>query len=52
MANELKMQVVFSMMEKITAPLKKIAGGARDTGKALKDTSDRLRELNKQQNNP
>lgn len=49
MANELKMQVVFSMMEKITAPLKKIAGGARDTGKALKDTSDRLRELNKQQ---
>ncbi|MFS2115391.1 phage tail protein, partial [Herbaspirillum frisingense] len=43
------MQVVFSMMEKITAPLKKITGGARDTGKALRDTSDRLRELNKQQ---
>jgi hypothetical protein len=50
MANELKMQVVFSMMEKVAAPLKRIAGGARDTGKALKDTSDRLRELNKQQN--
>ncbi|MCP1573637.1 hypothetical protein J2S30_002016 [Herbaspirillum rubrisubalbicans] len=50
MANELKMQVVFSMMEKITAPLKKISSGAKDTGKALKDTSDRLRELNKQQN--
>ncbi|WP_432239915.1 phage tail tape measure protein [Herbaspirillum robiniae] len=49
MANELKMQVVFSMMEKLTAPLKKITAGSRETGKALKDTSDRLRELNKQQ---
>lgn len=49
MANDLKMQVVFSMMEKITAPLKRIAGGSRETGKALKETSDRLRELNKQQ---
>jgi len=49
MANELKMQVVFSMIEKVTAPLKKIGSGAGAAGRALKETRYRLRELEKQQ---
>ncbi|MFZ4876850.1 phage tail tape measure protein [Janthinobacterium sp. Mn2066] len=48
---DLKLQVVFAALDKITGPLKKIIGGASDTGKALKATSDRLRELNAQQKN-
>ncbi|MEF2269993.1 hypothetical protein JAB6_01170 [Janthinobacterium sp. HH104] len=48
---DLKLQVVFAALDKITGPLKKIMGGASDTAKALKATSDRLRELNAQQKN-
>ena len=45
---DLKLQVVFAALDKITGPLKKIMGGSSDTAKALKATSDRLRELNAQ----
>ena len=48
---DLKLQVVFAALDKITGPLKKIMGGSSDTAKALKATSDRLRELNAQQRN-
>ncbi|AYM75186.1 phage tail protein [Janthinobacterium agaricidamnosum] len=43
--------MVFAALDKITGPLKKIMGGSSDTAKALKATSDRLRELNTQQRN-
>ncbi|WP_226939160.1 phage tail tape measure protein [Janthinobacterium sp. FT14W] len=42
---------MFAALDKITGPLKKIMGGSSDTAKALKATSDRLRELNNQQRN-
>ncbi|WP_152988612.1 phage tail protein [Janthinobacterium sp. Ant5-2-1] len=48
---DLKLQVVFAALDKITGPLKKIMGGSSDTAKALRATSDRLRELNTQQRN-
>ena len=48
---DLKLQVVFAALDKITGPLKKIMGGSSDTAKALKATSDRLRDLNAQQKN-
>ncbi|WP_423221829.1 phage tail protein [Janthinobacterium rivuli] len=48
---DLKLQVVFAALDKITGPLKKIMGGSSDTAKALKATSDRLRDLNTQQRN-
>ncbi len=48
---DLKLQVVFAALDKITGPLKKIMGGSSETAKALKATSDRLRELNTQQKN-
>src|SRR5450830_638047 len=48
---DLKIQVVFAALDKITGPLKKIKGGTSETAKALKATSDRLRELNAQQKN-
>ncbi|WP_152598863.1 phage tail protein [Janthinobacterium sp. RA13] len=47
----MKLQVVFAALDKITGPLKKIMGGSSETAKALKATSDRLRELNTQQKN-
>ncbi|MDC8757498.1 phage tail tape measure protein [Janthinobacterium fluminis] len=46
---DLRLQVVFSALDKITGPLKKIMGGSGETAKALKATSDRLRDLNAQQ---
>ena len=48
---DLKLQVVFAALDRITGPLKKIMGGTSETAKALKATSDRLRDLNAQQKN-
>jgi hypothetical protein len=48
---DLKLQVVFAALDKITGPLKKIMGGSSETAKALRATSDRLRDLNAQQKN-
>jgi hypothetical protein len=45
MANDLKLQVVWSMMERVTGPLKRISGGAKDAAQAMKATTDRLTEL-------
>lgn len=46
---ELRLQVVWTALDKITGPLKKIATGSGKTAKALKATSDRLGVLNDQQ---
>lgn len=49
MSNSLKIHVVWSMLEKITAPLKNITKTSGATARALKETRDRLKELNAQQ---
>lgn len=49
MARDLKLQVIFAALDKITAPLKKIRDAASPTAKAVKTVSDRLNELNAQQ---
>ncbi|MFC0351836.1 phage tail tape measure protein [Undibacterium danionis] len=46
---DLKLQVIFSMMEKVTAPLKKIIGTSESGGKALKAMRDKLKDLESQQ---
>src|SRR5450830_1728308 len=48
-SNDLKMRVVFDMVERLTAPMKRIVSGSNEAAKAVKATTDRLRELNKQQ---
>jgi hypothetical protein len=48
---DLKLQVVFSMIEKITAPLKSIQKESGAGGKALKALRDRLKDLDTQQKN-
>jgi len=48
---DLKLQVVFSMIEKITAPLRSIQKESGAGGKALKALRDRLKELDTQQKN-
>lgn len=48
---DLKLQVVFAALDKLTGPLKKIMAGSSETAKTLKATSDRLRDLNAQQKN-
>jgi len=46
---DLKLSVVLSLIEKATAPLKSITGQATQSAKALRDTRQRLKELNKAQ---
>lgn len=46
---DLKLQVILTALDKVTAPLKKIRDAASPTSKALKATSDRLKELGTQQ---
>jgi TP901 family phage tail tape measure protein len=48
-ANSLQLKVILSVLEKATAPLKRIQGGSIGAAKALKETRDRLKELNNQQ---
>lgn len=48
---DLKLQVVFSMMEKVTAPLKSIQKESSAGGKALKALRERLKDLEAQQQN-
>jgi hypothetical protein len=43
---QLRLQVVFAALDKLTAPLKKITGESSVLGKAIKANSDRLKELN------
>ncbi|NMY95619.1 phage tail tape measure protein [Pseudomonas proteolytica] len=49
MANDLKLQVLLSAIDKATRPLKQINNGSVETARALKAARDRLKELNTQQ---
>ncbi|MGE7139653.1 hypothetical protein ACQKIE_18660 [Luteibacter sp. NPDC031894] len=46
---DLKLSVVLSLIEKVTAPLKSITGQATQSAKALRDTRQRLKDLEKTQ---
>lgn len=48
-ANNLKLQLILSALDKVTGPLKKMQGGSIGAARALKDARDRLKELNAQQ---
>ncbi|MFZ6772296.1 hypothetical protein ACO0LB_06215 [Undibacterium sp. SXout7W] len=48
---DLKLQVIFNMIERVTAPLKHIMGQSNASGKALKVLRDRLKDLDAQQKN-
>ncbi|MDQ7987298.1 phage tail tape measure protein [Pseudomonas sp. G34] len=45
-ASNLKLQVILSALDRATAPLKKIQGGSLGAARALKESRDRLKELN------
>ncbi|NMX63146.1 phage tail tape measure protein [Pseudomonas sp. WS 5079] len=49
MANDLKLQVLLSAIDKATRPLKQINNGSLETARALKAARDSLKELNTQQ---
>lgn len=49
MARDLKLEVVMSAVDKITAPLRSIARGSGTTAKAMKDARDQLKQLQAQQ---
>jgi len=49
MSNDLKMQVILSLQDRVLGPLKKITGGSNETARAFKAASDRLKELESQQ---
>lgn len=49
MANDLQIRVLLSALDKVTAPLKRIAGGGLVTARALKEARDRVKDLNQQQ---
>jgi hypothetical protein len=46
---QLRLQVVFAALDKLTGPLKKINGESSALGKVIKANSDRLKDLNAQQ---
>ncbi|MFJ2988344.1 phage tail tape measure protein [Collimonas sp. NPDC087041] len=46
---QLRLQVVFAALDKLTGPLKKITGESSALGKAIKANNDRLKELGAQQ---
>lgn len=48
-ASNLKLQVILSALDRVTAPLKKIQGGSIGLARGLKEARDRLKELNGQQ---
>lgn len=50
-ARDLKLQVIFNMIERVTAPLKRIVAQSSESGKALKALRDRLKEMDAQQKN-
>lgn len=49
MANDLRVKVLLDAVDKATAPLRQINQGGQDTARALKETRERLKELNAQQ---
>ena len=48
-AQDLRLQVILHAVDKATATLQKIQGGSSSTAKALRETRDRLKDLNTQQ---
>ncbi|HWX02251.1 phage tail protein [Collimonas sp.] len=46
---QLRLQVVFAALDKLTGPLKRITGESSTLGRAIKANNDRLKELNAQQ---
>jgi hypothetical protein len=46
---ELRLQVVFAALDKLTAPMKKIVNESTTLGKAIKATNDKLKDLNARQ---
>ena len=49
MANDLRLRVLLDAVDKATAPLRQINQGGQDTARSLKETRERLKELNAQQ---
>lgn len=49
MANDLRLRVLLTAIDKVTGPLKRIMVGSTGAAKKLKVTRDRLKELNNQQ---
>jgi TP901 family phage tail tape measure protein len=49
MSNELKLRVLFDMVDGMTRPLRNVLEGNRGAAKALKETRDKLKELGKTQ---
>lgn len=49
MANDLRLRVLLTAIDKVTGPLKRIMAGSTGAAKNLKATRDRLKELNNQQ---
>ena len=45
MANDLRLRVLFDMVDGATRPLRNIMGGSRQTAGAMRETRDRLRQL-------
>lgn len=49
MDKDLRIRMLFEAMDKVTAPLKAIAGGSKQAAAALKATRDRLKEVDQAQ---
>ncbi|MEK2611113.1 phage tail tape measure protein [Pseudomonas shirazensis] len=49
MANDLRLRVLLDAVDKATAPLRQINQGGQQTARSLKETRERLKELNAQQ---
>ena len=49
MAADLKLQVLFDTIDRITGPLKKMTEGSSSLSKAVRETRDRLKDLERQQ---
>ena len=46
---DLKLRVLFDMVDRITAPIKRVLNGNKDLAKSLKDSRDQLKELGQAQ---
>jgi len=49
MTDKLRLEVLLSAVDKVTAPLKRISNGSNATSRALKEARDQLKALNAQQ---
>ena len=49
MAQNLRLQVMLNAVDRVTGPLKRIRQGAGQTGQAMRETRDRLKELQRTQ---